>query len=251
VNAQLQSPVYYFPMRVAPQQEPGPAQPASAGRRVYTASGRQKGSPRGYPNPCAGSGEILRRDAGIKDTSAEAVAAPAKERRWVRRHCQRLPLTMSVFNQGAVMQAELVSYGLDGICVEAGHRVLPGTSIHLRIDVCQAADVGKAILQGLRTTALVGTEEGREFYSAKREKGISAQQWAGAGRHNPQVILPVSNLNVQTVLLPWSANSTKLHIFYRLGLCIPAVACIPLGPRDCVAILSIAYWYPFIGRSFV
>lgn len=32
-------------------------------RRVYTASGRQKGSPRGYPNPCAGSGEILRRDA--------------------------------------------------------------------------------------------------------------------------------------------------------------------------------------------
>jgi hypothetical protein len=32
VNAQLQSPVYYFPMWVAPQQEPGPAQPASAGR---------------------------------------------------------------------------------------------------------------------------------------------------------------------------------------------------------------------------
>jgi hypothetical protein len=123
-------------------------------RRVYTASGRQKGSPRGYPNPCAGSGEVLRRDAGLKDTSAEAVAAPAKERRWVRRHCQRLPLTMSVFNQGSVMQAELVSYGLDGICVEAGHRILPGTSIHLRIDVCQAADVGKAILQGLRTTAL-------------------------------------------------------------------------------------------------
>jgi len=59
-----------------------------------------------------------------------------------------------VFNQGSVMQAELVSYGLDGICVEAGDRILPGTSIHLRIDVCQAADVGKAILQGLRTTAL-------------------------------------------------------------------------------------------------
>jgi len=37
-----------------------------------------------------------------------------------------------------------------------------------------------------------GTEEGREFYSAKREKGISAQQWTGAGRHNSQVILPAS-----------------------------------------------------------
>lgn len=32
MNAPLQSPVYYFPMRPAPQQEPGPAQPASAGR---------------------------------------------------------------------------------------------------------------------------------------------------------------------------------------------------------------------------
>jgi hypothetical protein len=123
-------------------------------RRVYTASGRQKGSPRGYPNPCAGSGEILRRDAGRNDTSAKAVAAPATERRCVRRHCQRLPLTMSVFNQSAAKQAELVSYGQDGICAETGHRVLPGTSIHLRIDICQAADVGKAILQGLRTTAL-------------------------------------------------------------------------------------------------
>jgi hypothetical protein len=121
--------------------------------RVSSKSGRQKGSPRSYLKPPA-AGMIMCRDDGRKNFGIEDAAAVVEERRRVRRHCQRLPLTMSVFNQGSVMQAELVSYGLDGICVEAGHRILPGTSIHLRIDVCQAADVGKAILQGLRTTAL-------------------------------------------------------------------------------------------------
>jgi hypothetical protein len=124
------------------------------GRRVWTASGGQKGSPRGYPNPCAGSGEILRRDAGRKETSAEAVAASAKERRWFRRHRLCLPLTMSVFNQGGAFQAQMVSYGQDGICAETGHPVLPGTSIHLRVDTREVKEVEKAALQGLRTTAL-------------------------------------------------------------------------------------------------
>jgi hypothetical protein len=124
------------------------------GRRVYTTSGRQKGSPQGYPHFCAGSGEILRRDAGRKDTSAEAVAAPAKERRWFRRHRLCLPLTMSVFNQGGAFQAQMVSYGQDGICAETGHPILPGTSIHLRVDTREVKEVEKAVLQGLRTTAL-------------------------------------------------------------------------------------------------
>ena len=35
-----------------------------------------------------------------------------------------------------------------------GHRILPGTSIHLRIDTREVAEVEKAVLQGLRTTAL-------------------------------------------------------------------------------------------------
>jgi hypothetical protein len=123
-------------------------------RRVCTTSDRQKGSLPGYPNPFAGGGEILHRGDGWKESSAEAVAAPSKERRWVRRHRQRLPLTMSVFNQGAVFQAQMVSYGQDGICLETGHRVLPGTSIHLRIDTREVAEVEQAVLQGLRTTAL-------------------------------------------------------------------------------------------------
>jgi len=124
------------------------------GPRVSAISGRQKDLPRSQHNPPAAAGMIMRRDDGRKNLGMEGAAATVEERRCVRRHCQRLPLTMSVFNQSAAMQAELVSYGQDGICAETGHRVLPGTSIHLRIDICQAADVGKAILQGLRTTAL-------------------------------------------------------------------------------------------------
>jgi hypothetical protein len=122
--------------------------------RVRPTSGRQEGSPRSHPNLPAAGGEILRRCDGRNDLSIEGAAALAEERRRVRRHCLRLPLTMSVFNQGSVMPAQVVSYGQDGICAETHHRILPGTSIHLRIDISQAADVGKAILQGLRTTAL-------------------------------------------------------------------------------------------------
>ena len=127
---------------------------AIGGLRVCTTNGLQKGSPRGYSNPRACGGEILHRDHSRKDGSAEAVAAPSEERRCVRRYCQRLPLTMSVFNQGAVFQAQMLSYGQDGICAETGHRILPGTSIHLRIDTREVAEVEKAVLQGLRTTAL-------------------------------------------------------------------------------------------------
>jgi len=121
--------------------------------RVRPTSGRQAGSPRSHPNLPA-AGDSLRRGDGCKDLSIEGTAALTEERRRVRRHCLRLPLTMSVFNQGAVMPAEMVGYGQDGICAETHHRILPGTSIHLRIDISKAADVGKAILQGLRTTAL-------------------------------------------------------------------------------------------------
>jgi len=122
--------------------------------QVRPTSGRQKGSLRSHPKPPAGGGEILRRGDGGKDLSIEGAAALAEERRRIRRHCLRIPLTMSVFNQGAVMPAQMISYSQDGICAETHHRILPGTSIHLRIDMSQAADVGKAILQGLRTTAL-------------------------------------------------------------------------------------------------
>jgi hypothetical protein len=61
---------------------------------------------------------------------------------------------MSVFNQGAVFEAQMVNCGQDGICVETGQRVLPGTSLHVRMDIRQAAGVEKAVSQGLRTTAL-------------------------------------------------------------------------------------------------
>jgi hypothetical protein len=123
------------------------------GLRVSTVMGRQKGSPRGCPDPPAGV-EILRRDDGREEGISDGVAAPSEKRHWVRSYGQRLPLTMSVFNQGAVFQAQMVSFGQDGICAETDHRILPGTSIHMRIDTRQVAEVEKAVLQGLRTTAL-------------------------------------------------------------------------------------------------
>jgi hypothetical protein len=61
---------------------------------------------------------------------------------------------MSVFNQGAVFEAQMVNYGQGGICAETGHHVLPGTSIHVRMDARQAAEVGNIVSQGLRTTSL-------------------------------------------------------------------------------------------------
>jgi hypothetical protein len=122
-------------------------------RRVSTIIGRQKASPRGCPDSPAGV-QALRCGDGRADGFSDDVAAASEKRRWVRRDGQRLPLTMSVFNQGAVFQAQMVSFGQDGICAETDHRILPGTSIHMRVDTRQVAEVEKAVLQGLRTTAL-------------------------------------------------------------------------------------------------
>ena len=121
---------------------------------VATRNGRQNDSLRSFMNAPAGGGDILRRADGRKDLGLEGVAASSEERRRVRRYCQRLALTMSVFNQGAVFEAQMVNCGQDGICAETGHRVLPGASIHVRMDTRQAVKVGKDVLQGLRKTAL-------------------------------------------------------------------------------------------------
>jgi hypothetical protein len=124
------------------------------GLRVSATSRRHRGSPQGRPDACLGGGETLRCDGGRKDRSLENAAAQSQERRRARRHCQRLALAMSVFNQGAVFEAQMVNYGHGGICAETGHPVLPGTSIHVRMDARQAAEVGNIVLQGLRTTSL-------------------------------------------------------------------------------------------------
>jgi hypothetical protein len=61
---------------------------------------------------------------------------------------------MSVFNQEDVFEALLVDYSPDGLCAETERRILPGTSVYVRIDTRQAGESGKAGLRGLRTTAL-------------------------------------------------------------------------------------------------
>jgi hypothetical protein len=124
------------------------------GFRVSATSGRPRSSVQSDPNPPAGRGGILRRNDGRKDSRLEGAAAFPEERRLVCRRPYRLPLALSVFNQGAVFEGQMVDCGQDGICVETGRRVLPGTSIYLRFDTRSAVDEEKAVSLGLRTTAL-------------------------------------------------------------------------------------------------
>jgi hypothetical protein len=124
------------------------------GLQISATSRRQPDAPQGRTDAPIGGSEMLRADNGWKEHNTGGLAAPSEERRRSRRYSHRLPMTLSVFNQGNAFQAQMVNCGQDGICAETGHCPSPGTSIHLWVDTCRAAEVGKAVLQGLRTTAL-------------------------------------------------------------------------------------------------
>jgi hypothetical protein len=93
-----------------------------------------------------------------QDVSAEwagrGAIAPSKERRRLCRHYQRLPLTLSVFNQDANFNAQMVNYSLDGACAETRQYLLPGMSLYLRIDANHAAAEESGFCHCFRTTAL-------------------------------------------------------------------------------------------------
>jgi hypothetical protein len=122
--------------------------------RLFAAGGRQPGRALCIPDAPAAAGQTRQPEGARKETGREAAAAPSPERRWIARHGERMPLTMSVFNQEDVFEALLVDYGPDGLCVETKRRILPGTSVYMRLDTRQAGAAGKACRQGLRTTAL-------------------------------------------------------------------------------------------------
>lgn len=115
---------------------------------------RAKVRPAGYSYCSADTGGTARRDGHWADGGMARVPPPSEERRKVRRYEQRLPLTMSVFNRSALFQAQMVNYSQDGVCAETCHRILPGTSIHLRMDAYPAAAGGRAVRSEFRTTAL-------------------------------------------------------------------------------------------------
>jgi hypothetical protein len=98
--------------------------------------------------------DVLRSDTCWKTDGMACMRESSKERRRVRRRAEHLPLTVSVFNRGAHFEAQMVNCSQDGVCAETCHRILPGTSLHIRIDASQAADLGKAVFPELRTTAL-------------------------------------------------------------------------------------------------
>ncbi len=82
------------------------------------------------------------------------VITQTEERRRICRHAQSLPLTLSVFNQDTIFQARMVNYSPDGVCAETCQCILPGTSLHLRVDERLAAAPESAVCHCFRTTAL-------------------------------------------------------------------------------------------------
>jgi hypothetical protein len=122
--------------------------------RFSAKSLRRKVSPLQYSFRQAGSGDIPRSEDRQANFVMAGVPAPSEERRRARRHAQRLPLTMCVFNQGSCFPAQMVNYSQDGVAAETCHRIRPGTSIHIRIDASQPAAIEKAVFPGFRTTAL-------------------------------------------------------------------------------------------------
>ena len=122
--------------------------------RVFAPSVRPKVSTARYSWRQAASGEIPRRDDRRSDSGTACVSVSPGERRSARRHAQQLPLIMSIFNRDDLFSAQMLNYSQDGVCVETGQRILPGTSLHLRIDASPAAAVGGVACHCFRTTSL-------------------------------------------------------------------------------------------------
>jgi hypothetical protein len=76
------------------------------------------------------------------------------ERRKARRYLQRLPLILSVFNRGGLLPAHMINCSHDGVCAEALQRILPGTSLHLRIDASSAVKAERVYCDCFRTNAV-------------------------------------------------------------------------------------------------
>jgi len=122
--------------------------------RVFAQSVRRKVSTTRYSCRQAATGEIPRRDDRRSDSGTACVSVSSEERRSSRRYAQRLPAIMSIFNRDDLFSAQMVNYSQDGVCVETCQCILPGTSLHLRIDASPATAVGSVACDCFRPTSL-------------------------------------------------------------------------------------------------
>jgi hypothetical protein len=123
-------------------------------RRDITRAARPRVAPGRCPDRF-GRGAGREEHSGIRPGSAPArIPLRPAERREAPRCPQRLPLTLSVFNQAALFQACMLNCCQGGVCVETRQRLLPRTSIQLRMQAFPAAAAGRAERSGIRTTAL-------------------------------------------------------------------------------------------------
>jgi hypothetical protein len=122
--------------------------------RISAKRGRHDIAPASYPHCCSGSGDIGQGNDCRKDRGMASVPKFTQERRKARRHEQQLPLIMSIFNRDDLFSAQMVNYSQDGVCVETCQCILPGTSLHLRIDASPTPAVGSVACDCFRTTSL-------------------------------------------------------------------------------------------------
>jgi hypothetical protein len=122
--------------------------------RIPAQRGRHGILPVDYTYACAGNGDIARGDDRMKDRGMASVPKFTQERRKARRHARQLLAIMSIFNRDDLFSAQMVNYSQDGVCVETCQCILPGTSLHMRIDASPATAVGSVAGDCFRTTSL-------------------------------------------------------------------------------------------------
>jgi hypothetical protein len=122
--------------------------------RISDKLGRRNMSSAGYHYRYACSGDMVQGDDRLNARGMAHGSKSNEDRRLSPRHVRQLPLTISVFNQGAFFQAQMMNYSQDGVCAATSHPILPGASLHIRIDASQAAALERAVFPELRTMAL-------------------------------------------------------------------------------------------------
>jgi hypothetical protein len=85
---------------------------------------------------------------------AETPPAYPQEKRGALRHTYFADFIFSAFNRSACFPAVMLNYSLDGMCLEAPLAVLPGTSLHVRMEKDPRLSPLQATRPGFRTAAL-------------------------------------------------------------------------------------------------
>ncbi len=133
---------------------------------AYPIGAHGAGRPAEVNSPGCGAGgrgkrELFENRRRKSPGGAAGSGALRKERRRDCRHVHRALLMISVFNQGAVFEAQLINFSQDGLCAETDHAIRPGTSIYVRMKANGTGPQKNPLHPGIRTVALGEARWGR------------------------------------------------------------------------------------------